>query len=473
MKHHKGWLTQARDPVGLLFEHAAPIFEPGNIVISGLVGSSRSLLLKSMSSEDRVERWAAGAPLPIPKHCDRFISASINVVEARCLDFGNRSALKDLDRQKLIFGDFINFQFARSLFRSLDLLSSNSGLAAYIGLRFDDLAKEAFAGALLDDHGWRSCFPDAQNYAALKRSVNRRIDHYRRYLTGEDDRLNEAVTGCLTFPGEPLAQVSQVLDSQEIIPSDVPVLLTLDGYQHLSIISDPDGIQINYCSIVNRMVNRRERSPSYRISAHGQHWRSHNGIFGTDARLEQDRDFRLVDIDENIPAEHILSINLGAPHGTQTITRHPDLADAAYGDLERVALDAVKAIAAVSPEPDSEIEPFGEIGHNQPPPEAALTEADYAETVSALQDIASGASELNLTRERLEKARLVLSKSIRKIGTFLAQKYKLMDEGFFRGLGTLGSATLIAAICSNWAAVCAKIQDVLLALAHLCTLFKG
>ena len=73
-----------------LVKPAMPLFEAGNVILSGVQGTGKSMLFKLMRPDVRLAYSQAGEQLPIPAECRRFIGAGININNARCNEFGHR-----------------------------------------------------------------------------------------------------------------------------------------------------------------------------------------------------------------------------------------------------------------------------------------------------------------------------------------------------------------------------------------------
>lgn len=101
-----------------------PIFQGGNVVLSGTQGCGKTMILNLLRPEIRIAYWEAGKAnvFPVPKELRTFISAGINLTRSRItdlvqitLDRGN-----EVDERELpyYFADFFNYWVVGDLIES-------------------------------------------------------------------------------------------------------------------------------------------------------------------------------------------------------------------------------------------------------------------------------------------------------------------------------------------------------------------
>ena len=283
-----------------LIKPAMPLFEPGNVVLSGVQGTGKSMLFKLLLPEQRLAYANAGLPFPVPEQAPRFIGAGINVNHARCNEFGHRRPSPGDHQQELMFADFLNYYICLDLIGAVQRLSLHESTAKELGIRFDERASRALGTSLARNPGWFGYFDSVGNIDAFQARIEQRLLAYRRYLGGNDLQLDAAVAQTKTQPGDPMKVVVETMRELAVIPPDLEVFVLIDQYEELSTIKDPDGNKADYRAVVNNIINRRDSALSYRIGTRGYAWRDHVNIFGTDANIEQDRDFKLVDLDAKL-----------------------------------------------------------------------------------------------------------------------------------------------------------------------------
>jgi len=283
-----------------LVQHALPLFQPGHVVLSGANGMGKSMLFNLFHPEVRIAYQEAGKPFPVPGEAGRFVAAGINVNTAKCNEFGNRRTPDGDHIQELMFGDFLNYFVVLDILRAVEVLSANQVIAKSLGLKLDDTLRETFAVAVAKDAVWHGYLAEAEDYGSLRAAIEKRILFYRRFMNGNDLELDGRVATTKTSAGEPMAVVVRLLRQHGIVPSDVPFYIVIDQYEELATITNADHRKADYRSVVNKVLNSRDPTLSYRIGTRGYGWRDHIHVFGTDARLEQERDYKLVELEARL-----------------------------------------------------------------------------------------------------------------------------------------------------------------------------
>jgi ribose 1,5-bisphosphokinase len=139
------------------------------------------------------------------------------------------------------------------------------------------------------------------------------------------------------------------------------------------------------------------------------------------------------------------------------------LTDDPFVDLQALAADALAALERVSPQPAAEHHDRG-IGHNQPPPDSALTSADYEAVRATLSELRDQRAEAYGVGRRAEVLR-ILRQGTDQIQRWYAERAKLIREGFYRQIGA--NLALTVGGLALWVIVDAKLQVLLDALARI------
>src|SRR5436190_18310208 len=69
--------------------HALALFRPGHVVLKGIQGAGKSMLLNLFRTQIRLAYEGAGADFPVPSNLRRFVGAGINLTRSGALDIGN------------------------------------------------------------------------------------------------------------------------------------------------------------------------------------------------------------------------------------------------------------------------------------------------------------------------------------------------------------------------------------------------
>lgn len=284
-----------------LVPHAMPLFQPGHVVLSGVQGSGKSMLFKLFQPEVRMAYAEIGEPFPIPKEHSRFIGAGINVNTARCNEFGNRRVEPGDSTKELMFGDFFNYHVSLDLVRSVKKLSEVAPISGELGLKWDATRVARFVTSVVSNDVWEGYLRDVRDIDELEARVRARLALYRRYMNANDKHLDPLVANTKTSAGEPMKVIASSFRSSGVVPREMDFYILIDQYEELATIKG-SGIDADYRSVVNKVISR-DPTISYRIGTRGYAWRNHLNVFGSDGHLEQDRDYKLVEIDAKLRSQ--------------------------------------------------------------------------------------------------------------------------------------------------------------------------
>jgi hypothetical protein len=286
----------------VLVQHTEALFMPGNIVVTGIQGCGKSMLLKLLKPQTRIEYERAEREFPVPRALRKFVCGSVNLAHSSVIDFGYRDAIdENVQRTELLFADFLNFLICDAILHSVETyLTASTSVRAEIGLRverdgIDDLAKKI---AKMDV--WEGWLNHCDTMIELRKRLQDRAKCYRRFVHGKDRELSPEIYETATPIGAPQLALSELLHSSSAIDPDTNVFVDIDQYEELGNISSRDtpGKSVDYRAVINKALASRNPEISYRIGTRGYSWRSHGRIHGTNGNLEFMRDYKYIDLDQ-------------------------------------------------------------------------------------------------------------------------------------------------------------------------------
>jgi hypothetical protein len=333
-----------------LVPHAMELFQPGHVVLSGVQGSGKSMLFKLLQPEVRRAYAEAGEEFPIPGDAARFIGAGININTARCNEFGNRKADKGEGIQELMFGDFFNYIVSLDMIRSVSLLHENARICNELKLKMDQGRLDEFVKLVSQNDVWEGYLKEANNLESLQSILAARIQKYRRFLNGNDDKLDPTVASTKTSAGEPMKVLVNAFKKAGIVPRDVEFYILVDQYEELATIRN-NGVDADYRSVVNKMISR-DPTLSYRLGTRGYAWRTHLNVFGSHGHLEQDRDYKLIEIDAKLRTQENRGVSIYPEFANDVFLRR--LRNSGAPNLKRAKAARIADILGRSPSPKEE-----------------------------------------------------------------------------------------------------------------------
>lgn len=287
----------------VLVPHAVPIFAPGNAVVTGKQGSGKSMLLSLLRPEIRLQYHEAREEFPVPPDMRSFLSATVNLAHSVAIDFGLRRA-SDLEPEdiQLYFADFLNYLILRSLISCLKIYAfADDEIRKEVGLNLKGDECNRIIPALSSHPVWEGWIEPCETIEEFDNQLQNRIRGYRRYLHKKVREIDPDYLTTRTAIGEPALAFSEVLRSEDAIAKKTHIFIDIDQYEELAnILNDKvEGQTVDYRATINKaLANRNQFKVSYRIGTRGHAWRNHSKIMGTTAKLEEERDYKYVELDE-------------------------------------------------------------------------------------------------------------------------------------------------------------------------------
>lgn len=286
-----------------ILKNASAIFLPGNVVVKGMQGCGKSMLLSLLKPEVRIAYAIANEPFPLEDKHSKFIGAGINLTRSGSIDFGQRemSDLHGIASLPIYFGDFLNYWIAFDLLSSiLTYRDSCQGvIAAELGMDCSVDRLNSFAQGIRASRCWFGYLDAVNTFDDLRALLSARINSYLNFLNFNVPDLPAEIRDSKTTVGEPIAQIAEHLRNADILPNDVHVLVRIDQYEELTRL---EGKRAEYGSmfreVVNKALSLRNPHVSYRIGTRGYAWADNPQVYGTVGFLEKDRNYKLVDLDE-------------------------------------------------------------------------------------------------------------------------------------------------------------------------------
>jgi hypothetical protein len=280
-----------------LVHHAEALFLPGNVVLKGVQGSGKSMLLTLLKPDVRLEYVRANEDFPVLKALRKFIGAGINLAHENAIDFGYRRISNDPNETALFFADFVNYTVLLDLLISFQKLGSSAEVARELGIELADEQVRAFVAALAASDVFHGSLVDCASLDSLEVRIKARLNAYRRFLHHNDQELTGGIRDTKTDIGTPLKVAVELLKANGLVGHDVTIFIHFDQYEELANISETEENSPDYRRVINRALARRDPTLSYRIGTRGHAWRNHGFVLGTHAKLEEERDYKFVDLD--------------------------------------------------------------------------------------------------------------------------------------------------------------------------------
>jgi hypothetical protein len=291
----------------VFMEYGTALYQPGNVILKGLQGSGKTMLLNLLKPEIRLAYANSDVDFPILKDFRKFISGGINLRKSGVAEFGqlilpdaSPSFVRNLT---LHFGDFVNYWVVQDLLKTIKLYSKqgSDSVIQEIGLHLSEDLLNEFAKMLSNADCWLGGIKAVHTFDELQLRLNERILAYRNYLNFNIDELPDSITSSKTAIGEPMAVTADLLKFTELLDDDVNVFIRIDQYEELPTLDFSGFYFGDSCQkLIHKALSARSNRVSYRIGARQYAWPESPEIYATTGSLENKRDFSALDIDETL-----------------------------------------------------------------------------------------------------------------------------------------------------------------------------
>ncbi|MFM0504295.1 ORC-CDC6 family AAA ATPase [Paraburkholderia caffeinilytica] len=288
-----------------LVSNAVGFFDLGNVVVKGTPGSGKSMLLTLLKPETRVAYFRHGEQFPVGGDDAKFISGGINLTRAGAHDFTNRLARNSrqgipFDDLVLLFADFFNYFVCLDLLKSIRVFLANDlePLRKEIGLSLDLDRLNAFAASISGSDCWFHYLEGTQDFENLIKKIERRLLEYRSYFNFNIDQLSPDFLSSKTSVGEPIAAMAAELRRSGVLSPDTKVFIRVDQLEELYSLEREHGLGDSYRQIINKALGMRDPRMGYRLGTRDYAWERQPAIYGTSSKLEQNRDYSVISLEE-------------------------------------------------------------------------------------------------------------------------------------------------------------------------------
>jgi hypothetical protein len=339
-----------------------PLFQPGNVMLSGTQGTGKSMLLALLDTDIRLAFWGnTKNPFPLDgvesKLC-RFVGANINLSTSLVLKFNERRFGDDDNtaRCQAVFSDYFNTWVIRDLLQSLQRLIAEAPEARLrdCGVNTDagSLNKAVKEIAATDE--CRGLTGEATTVDAAIARLSARLRVYLDFINFRTDEIPNDVWATITGIGEPISIVAKLLRATGVLSRNTEVFVTVDQCEELLRLEQRDSSERNYgrfLTVLDKLISSREKSVSYRLGTRP------NAIWK--GKSEEVRDYVRVDLDALFrKKEHARSIFPSFAEdvfrrrliASGTDARQPDALQAFFGPCPTAQNRAKQCAPAKKPE---------------------------------------------------------------------------------------------------------------------------
>lgn len=339
-----------------------PIFQDGNVVLSGTQGCGKSMILRLLLPETRKAYFDRNLDMPPALRDSHFVSAGVNLTKSALCDVGQVTLGKgdayDIEQLPYFFGDFFNYWVLRDLFLNLRTVAKHPNVFNEI---VDLGAGEKFANCLAKQDCWFGQMNDCSSLEDVEDRINARIELYRRWvmMNSIGDGAPEELATKKTAIHEPIARTIECLKRSGMLDDEAKVFIRVDQLEelHQDNTNHQQLVRAGFRRMLNRAFSFRDHRLHYRIGTRRYGWNRPERlvVHGSGARLEARRDYLFIDLSEELERKE-----------RRSGWKFPDFAADAFRrrikfDLQLDALpakDLLKNVFGLQPKPAERAERF-------------------------------------------------------------------------------------------------------------------
>ncbi len=274
-----------------------PLFQAGNVMLSGTQGTGKSMLLALLDTDVRLAFWEhKDHDFPVDSEFSTYVGASINLSNSLVLKFTERDFGDDASdaRSQAVFSDYLNTWVLRDLLKSIRRLMNDAPKARLkeCGISSDQSLLEKAVVELASTDVCGGLLGNAKTVEEAVKALTKRCQVYIDFLNFRFDTIPDEVWNTITGIGEPLSLAADTMRQLNVLSRKTEVFVTIDQCEELLRLEQSDSTGRTYgrfLAMLDKLISARNKSVSYRLGTRP------NAIWK--GKAEEVRDYSRVDLD--------------------------------------------------------------------------------------------------------------------------------------------------------------------------------
>ncbi|WP_119395757.1 ORC-CDC6 family AAA ATPase [Salinibius halmophilus] len=310
---HDLWLTEKLNPseyVSLfspkIAESTDELWSNSNIVIKGRQGSGKSMLMSLFELKNRIEFSRSGIATPIPEKDRCFLYAKTHLIQDNIKEIAYRA--NEVPKENIdtwlykTFSDIFNTKIIIDITKNILHLKKeqdlDSVLTKELKIQISKEQIEEFSQKISNDNFYSNYYSTSKSLEDFLLSAQERITKYRQYFNFNENKICNRVNQTTQPIGEPIEKFIDILKECGIIPKECQLYIGIDQHEELYEIEKNEYNTTIFRKAINQALSQRTQKISYRVGTRHYAWDASLEAFGSNASIEEYRDYVIVNIDE-------------------------------------------------------------------------------------------------------------------------------------------------------------------------------
>lgn len=287
----------------ILVNETLDVFEKDNIILRGPQGTGKTMILCLFRHRFLSECLSKRKDAMFLKVIAPFCGISIHLIQSGFHVFGRRSISRargrdssDPELDAMCAADFIVHWLFREFVMHLQFLEGDQGalLRDWLGIGHRTLQLSDMAREMSSWDCWRGYYLGHDSLSALMARSGERLNAWHDLLNANIDDVPDEVWSTKATPFEDAMRAMGQVAGRLNPDRQIPLYVVIDQYEELPNLNPKYGTQLQ--RVVNTLVKRRDSGVFYKIGARPHDWGRELRVWGSESRIEIDRDYKIVDL---------------------------------------------------------------------------------------------------------------------------------------------------------------------------------
>jgi len=291
----------------ILIGEVNEVFLPCNVVLLGPVGAGKSMVL-NLTRIQVLSQWKPEErvwPRTL-REVSPFFGISVNLTRSSFQIFGRRSVARSMGIEEkdnysyeiAAASDFLTHYLLGEFIKGIRTLlrPEAAHMLEWMGIDGTDSLAEDRAREIGKWDCWNGSYEECQDWDKLEKKCNKRVSDWIGFLSMNLERVPEEIWRTKASPERALHNMGNLVRSLGRLNDGkrLSLFVFLDQYEELVYLNKTHGTELQ--RMLNGLIKARDPVVFYKIGARTHDWGRELRVSGSEAMLEQRRDYVIVDL---------------------------------------------------------------------------------------------------------------------------------------------------------------------------------